>query len=564
MVGTLRQTVSATPAPLRALPRFLGRAAQGSCSHAPRPEIRRLTTLPLPHFIACVLLPFAAGYYLSYVFRTINAVMANTLAGEFNLGPAELGLMTSVYFLGFVAVQLPAGVALDRYGPRRVQSVLLLVAAVGSLVFASADSAAGLMLGRALIGFGVAVALMAGLKAIVLWVSPDRVALANGWMVMLGALGAVTATTPAEMLIEHLGWRGLFWLLAWLCAVSALLIYFVVPEAKVQRQPAVVASLSLRAIYTDLRFWRIAPLSAMTIATSWSVQGLWAAPWLTRVEGLEHAQVVAHLFAMAAALSAGALLLGVVADRLRRRDVSPQSLLAATAASAILAQLAIIMRWPVPAYCAWIIVGVAGAATVLSFASIAELFSKETSGRANAALNLLHVGGAVLIQCLTGFVVALWPEQNGHHPAIAYQTSFVVNLALQISALSWFLLPHRASQLPVFVAHAIHGRSMARTNCLSAAAGYERAMEMWMARIAAARQQALAWRTAAIGSAVLASALTACFVSAVLETSSAFAHVISIAETPRTTATGRCEAGIGVAAGRGHSTAHVTAAIISK
>ena len=184
-----------------------------------------------------MLLPFAAGYYLSYVFRTINAVIASNLASEFKLGPAELGFMTSVYFLAFVAVQLPAGVALDRYGPRRVQSVLLLVAAVGSLLFASADSVAGLMLGRALIGFGVAMSLMAGLKAIVLWVPPARVALANGCMVMLGALGAVTATAPAEMLIAYLGWRGLFLLLTWLCVVSALVIYVVVPEAK-RRQHA--------------------------------------------------------------------------------------------------------------------------------------------------------------------------------------------------------------------------------------------------------------------------------------------------------------------------------------
>jgi MFS family permease len=460
--------------------------------------------LPLPIIIATVLLPFAAGYYLSYVFRTINAVIASSLAIEFELGPAELGFMTSVYFLAFVAVQLPAGAALDRYGPRRVQSLLLLVAAAGSLLFASADSVAVLMLGRALIGFGVAISLMAGLKAIVLWVPPARVALANGWMVMLGALGAATATAPAETLIEYLGWRGLFLLLAWLCVVSALVIYAVVPEASTRRQHAAAPPLGLRAIYTDPRFWRIAPLSAMTMATSWSIQGLWAAPWLTRVEELAHAQVVAHLFVMAVTLSVGALLLGVVADRLRRRGVSPQGLLAAIAGGAILAQLAIIIRAPVPAYSAWIIVAVAGAATVLSFASIVELFAKEASGRANAALNLLHVGGAFLVQCVTGFVVALWPEQSGHHPAIAYQTAFAVNLALQVAALSWFLLSSRASKTPVFLAHVIHREPNHRLKKVASVAAYDRAIDAWIGRINAAKSQASAWRLAAIGSAALA------------------------------------------------------------
>jgi len=530
MTVALGHPVSASPA----LPRFLERDAHGAHSDRPRATLRRPTTLPLPIIIGTVLLPFAAGYYLSYVFRTINAVIASSLASEFNLGPAELGFMTSVYFLAFVAVQLPAGVALDRYGPRRVQSLLLLVAAAGSVLFASADSVAGLMLGRALIGFGVAISLMAGLKAIVLWVPPERVALANGWMVMLGALGAVTATAPAEMLIAHLEWRGLFLLLSWLCVVAALVIYFVVPEATARQQPAGVASLGLRAIYTDPRFWRIAPLSATTIATSWSIQGLWAAPWLAHVEELDHGPVVAHLFAMAGALSVGALLLGVVADRLRRRSVSPQTLLAVMAGGAMLAQFAIILRVSVPIYAAWIIVSMAGAATVLSFASLAELFAKGASGRANAALNLLHVGGAFLIQCLTGFVVALWPEQNGHHPVIAYQSAFTVNLALQVGALSWFLLPDQASKAPVFLAHPIHRRPAVRTHSIAAAASYERAIDAWMARIAAARQQAAAWRLAAIVSAVLALTLSGSLAQAIAIHRMAPVHVVQLRDSFQT------------------------------
>jgi MFS family permease len=380
MTVALGHPTPTSPAHARALPRFLERDAHGTYSNRPQAKLRRPTTLPLPTMIATVLLPFAAGYYLSYVFRTISAVIASTLATEFKLGPAELGFMTLVYFLAFVAVQLPAGVALDRYGPRRVQSTLLLVAAVGSLIFAFAECVAGLMFGRALIGLGVATALMAGLKAIVLWVPPERVALANGYMIMLGALGAVTATAPAEWVIEYLGWRGLFVLLAWLCVVSALVIHLAAPEGRAQRHAAGGGQLRLGTIYADARFWRIAPLSATTTATSWSIQGLWAAPWLAHVEGMERANVVTHLLVMATALSTGALLLSIVADRHRRRGISPQTLLASVAGASILAQCAIILRVAVPAYGGWIIVSVAGVATVLSFASIAELFAKVASG----------------------------------------------------------------------------------------------------------------------------------------------------------------------------------------
>ncbi len=226
-----------------------------------------------------VLLPFAAGYYLSYVFRTINALIAGALTEEVALSPADLGLLTSVYFLAMAAVQFPLGILLDRYGPRRVQAASLIVAAAGAGVFATATSMPGLMLGRGLIGIGVAAALMASLKAIVLWFPRERIAFANGCVVMLGALGAVTATAPAEALVAMLGWRGLFLLLGAITALCALAVFVIVPEvapiAPLSRPPPV----KLRHIYRDARFLRLAPLSTMCIGTSWSLQGLWAAPW---------------------------------------------------------------------------------------------------------------------------------------------------------------------------------------------------------------------------------------------------------------------------------------------
>jgi hypothetical protein len=103
-----------------------------------------------------VFLPFVFGYYIAYLFRTINAVMAAPLATELGLGADALGLLTSVYFLTFAAAQIPIGILLDRYGPRRVQSALLVIAAVGSALFAVSDHFWMLLVGRALIGLGVA------------------------------------------------------------------------------------------------------------------------------------------------------------------------------------------------------------------------------------------------------------------------------------------------------------------------------------------------------------------------------------------------------------------------
>ena len=184
----------------------------------------------LARVVLLVLLPFVSGYYLSYLYRSINALISEALVSEFALSPSNLGFLTATYFLAFGLIQLPLGVWLDRYGPRRVQAVLLSIAAAGAAVFASADGFLALAIGRGLIGLGVAGALMAGLKAIVLWFPAERIALANGWFIMLGALGAVTATAPAEIVLAHMGWRGLFAVLAAVTATSAVVILLVVPE----------------------------------------------------------------------------------------------------------------------------------------------------------------------------------------------------------------------------------------------------------------------------------------------------------------------------------------------
>jgi MFS family permease len=389
--------------------------------------------------IVCILLPFAFGFYLSYLLRTINALISTQLTSDLALGPADLGLVTSVYFLTMAALQVPIGVGLDRYGPRRVQSALMLVAASGAALFGAADSLWTLVVARLLIGIGFAPALMAGLKAIVLWFPKERIALANGCMVMLGALGALTATAPAELLLQWTGWRGLFELLAAATAACAAMTYFIVPERAATAPANGSASVNLKSILRDPRFWRLAPLSATCIGTAWAVQGLWAAQWLTDVERLDRADVVRHLLVMTVALSAGALLLGTTADRLRRHGVRPRSILAVVVALFIAAELALILRLPLPSYLLWSVVATVGATNVLGYTILAEYFPKEATGRANGAVNVFQLGGAFVMQYAPGLVIGQWTSQGGHYPAIAYQTAFGLIVAAQIGALAWFV-----------------------------------------------------------------------------------------------------------------------------
>jgi len=273
------------------------------------------------------------------------------------------------------------------------------------------------------------------------------VALVNGWFVMLGALGAVTATAPAEVVVQVVGWRGLFALLGALSAIAAVLVLLLVPDCCLPKTKPGRRPLGLGAIYCDRRFWRLAPLSALGVGTSWSLQGLWAAPWLKDVDGLDRGGVVQMLGIMAIAVSASGLLLGIAADRLRRHGIKTHQVLAATLGVSMLAQVVLVLGWPVPAALPWALIAAAGAATVLSYATLAEYFPKEASGRANAALNILHVGSAFAIQCATGLVIEQWPPVQDHYLAEAHRSAMAIMLMLQTIALAWFCLAARRKPL---------------------------------------------------------------------------------------------------------------------
>ena len=389
-------------------------------------------------------MPFAAGYFLSYMFRTINGTIAGQLVRTFGLSPNALGLLTSVYFLTFAAFQVPLGVLIDRYGPRRVGVILMTIAGLGAMLFGLGRSVPALMLGRALIGLGTSGALTTGLKALVIWMPKDRLALVNGLFIMCGGLGASAATEPVRLALRAIDWHVLFILLSVSCLAIAAVLHIIVPEKK--NDGAVpdlrALALGLRNVYLDARFWRIAPLSASVIGTAFAVHSLWAARWMADVSRFSRGDIVAHLFVMGLALTGGAALIGAIGNYLRQQAAPPGKTFGMACGLFVIVQLLLLGCFPFPAYALWAAFAVFGGMTVLSYAILAEMFPPELIGRANGALNVLHLGIAFVIQAAMGAVVDLWaPDATGHYPIIAYQAAFVLPLVLELAALLWFVRP---------------------------------------------------------------------------------------------------------------------------
>lgn len=401
-----------------------------------------ITTTPPLGLALRILLPFAAGYFLSYLFRSVNAVIAPELSHTLQLDAATLGGLTSVYFLTFALFQLPLGLLLDRYGPRRVESLLLLVAAVGALLFASSHDLAGLTLGRALIGLGVSACLMASFQLINQWFPAEKVPAMNGWILASGGLGALSATRPIEIALGFTDWRGVMLILAVLTVLVAALIWLTTPERHtMQRQSLGPLLGGIATIFRDTYFWRIVPLVVATQATFLAIQGLWAGPWFSDVAGLDRVGVANHLLFTAVAMVCGFLLIGQIASRLNQLGV-PLVLITLIGMSLfMLAQLGIILELLSFTLPLWLLFGFFGSSSILSYPLLNRYFPTNLTGRVNTNINLLVFASAFLVQWLMGGVIDGWPasEHSGYQPQ-GYQVAFSLMLGLQTLALVWFIL----------------------------------------------------------------------------------------------------------------------------
>lgn len=394
-----------------------------------------------------VFAPFAFGYFLSYLFRAINAVIAPDLARDVGLDAAALGLLSSAYFVTFAAFQLPLGILLDRYGPRRTEAALLIFAALGSVLFAVAENFAGLFAGRALIGLGVSACLMASFKAYVMWFPKDRLPFVNGCQMAAGGLGALCATVPVEMLLSVTDWRGVFFGLAALTVVSALAVLLAVPDKSKAADGETLRD-QIKDFARVLRsppFLRLAPLTVAVQSTFISVQSLWSGPWLYDIAGLERAAVADYLFVIAAAMVAGFLTLGAAAAKLGRFGIKPIAVTICGIVVFMAVQGMIVLQRPEAVLAQWTAFGFFGTTSILSYAILSQAFPANLAGRVNAGLNLLLFSAIFFVQWGIGGVIDLWPATAaGRYAPEGYRAAFGIMLGAQAVALGWFCVYRRA------------------------------------------------------------------------------------------------------------------------
>lgn len=378
-----------------------------------------------------------AMFFFSYFYRTSPAVIAPYLSREFSLGAERLGLLSSIFFTVFAAVQIPLGPALDFIGPRRVISLLGAVGALGSLIFALAPSYDICLLGRGLNGLGMSCMYMGTLTVAANWYPPRSFATVTGVVASLGNTGALSATLPLALLAGSMGWRGSFLLFAAINFVLAILVWIMVRDRPSTSTPHFIppsqkftAGQAFRAVLGSSYFWVIAILSFFSGGSFLAIQGLWGGPFLMDVFGLTPVGAGSILSSIAIGYIIGCPLIGMISDRV----VASRKKLASIVLSIYLLTLLLFCTILQPGrsfllFPAYFSLGFFASGPILFLAQLKEIFPGQIVGTAFTCNNFFSIGGAGVLQYLMGWIIERHPPVEHVYPIGAYREAFFLILA---------------------------------------------------------------------------------------------------------------------------------------
>ncbi len=382
-------------------------------------------------------------FFLSQFYRTSNAVIAPELIRDLSLNTEELGLLSASFFYGFALTQIPISVLLDKVGPRWMMTVLSLMGVVGAVLFSIADSLGFGLIGRVLLGVGMACNLMGTFKLLTEWFEPLVFATLTGLVASIGTFGNMVAATPLVVLVDQFGWRLSFQLIAGINLILTLTLFFVVrdrPEHSSSHTVSSAAAISLAQAFSNLAlllknksYWIISYATLVRYGTFAAFQALWAGPFLIEVMGYSAIRTGNLILLMNVGLIIGSPLWGALSDRVfkSRKGLIVFCLLMMAAISLALttfsAKTGLLLIATV-----FFMFGLAASGGMLMYPHIKDLMPQEMAGAAMTGINFFNMlGPAIFLQGLGTLMQHLYPDAS-RGPA-AFDASFLLCLVCLVS-----------------------------------------------------------------------------------------------------------------------------------
>ena len=389
-------------------------------------------------------------FFLSQFYRTSNAVIATQLIEDLSLDTEGLGFLSASFFYGFAVTQIPIGLLLDKVGPRKLMTILSLVGIVGAFIFSVADSLSMGIIGRILLGIGMACNLMGTLKLLTQWFAPFIFATLSGLVISVGTMGNIMATTPLVILVEQMGWRQSFQLIAGINLVLTLTLYLVVrdqPASPSAGASGEASSISLKQAVSNLalllkdrNYWIISVASFIRYGTFAAFQALWAGPFLMEAMGYSAVKTGNLILLMTVGIILGSPFWGALSDRVFKTRkwiiVFCLAVLAAIALALMLipsdAALAVVASF-------FFAFGFFSSAGLLMYTHIKDLMPIEMAGAAMTGINFFNMmGPAIFLQGLGILMQRLYPDAS-RGPA-AFDAAFLICMVSLLAAAGLYFL----------------------------------------------------------------------------------------------------------------------------
>tara|TARA_B100002051_G_scaffold124356_1_gene118386 strand:+ start:1803 stop:3020 length:1218 start_codon:yes stop_codon:yes gene_type:complete len=386
---------------------------------------------------------FASGYFLSCLLRAITATLSPLLTDEFNLLAGDLGLLAGGYFLGFASMQIPLGYLLDRHGPKKIVSSFLLIAIIGTTAFALAQSFAGLIISRILIGVGVSACLMGPLTGYRIWFADEYQQRGNSWMLMIASSGFVFSTLPVQILLPIFGWRWIFGGISILIFIVIILTLLFIPPWKKEIDNNDQKNSGLLSDIWKNKFFRSTiPLGLFNYGGIMAVQTLWAGPWMVRVSGHDPLESATGLFWINATMLIAFFVWGYILPKINKLGMDTMKLLKFGLPISYLSLFVIIISGENVGAIHFIIYILTSIVLSLTQPAVAMHFPTSLAGKSLTSFNLLIFLGTFIMQWGIGLIIDL-SKYLGKGETQSFQISFAVYLIICILSYSYFILKNR-------------------------------------------------------------------------------------------------------------------------